>query len=84
MERATDRSAQWLQSSHAYMPYGRDLRSRSQRRTESPVSMRSGNRGISERDMLHTLLMVNADGQMGIRAEEDAFMNMPTVSTSHP
>eukprot|EP00959_Pyramimonas_sp_CCMP1952_P205043 4287447-Pyramimonas_sp.AAC.1 len=36
MERATDRSAQWVQSSHAYMPYGRDLRPRSQRRTESP------------------------------------------------
>eukprot|EP00959_Pyramimonas_sp_CCMP1952_P425592 8914737-Pyramimonas_sp.AAC.1 len=28
--------------------------------------------------------MVNADGQMGMRAEEDTFMNMPTVSTSHP
>eukprot|EP00959_Pyramimonas_sp_CCMP1952_P220542 4611027-Pyramimonas_sp.AAC.1 len=54
MERATDRSAPWLQSSHAYMPYGRDLRARCQRRTESPASMRSGKSGISERDMLHT------------------------------
>eukprot|EP00959_Pyramimonas_sp_CCMP1952_P086728 1813817-Pyramimonas_sp.AAC.1 len=84
MERATDRSAQWLQSSPAYMPYGRDLRSHSQRRTESPVSMRSGNSGISERDMLHAVLIVNTDGQMSMRAEKDAFMNLPTASTSHP
>eukprot|EP00959_Pyramimonas_sp_CCMP1952_P154881 3240447-Pyramimonas_sp.AAC.1 len=84
MERATDGSAQWLQSSHAYMPCGRDLHSRSQRRTESLASMRSVNSGISERDMLHTVLMLNADGQMGILAEEDAFMNLPIVSTSHP
>eukprot|EP00959_Pyramimonas_sp_CCMP1952_P335076 7016419-Pyramimonas_sp.AAC.1 len=54
MERATDRSAQLLQSSLSDMPYGRDLRPRSQRRTQSLVSMRSGNSGISERDMLHT------------------------------
>eukprot|EP00959_Pyramimonas_sp_CCMP1952_P093437 1955625-Pyramimonas_sp.AAC.1 len=46
--------------------------------------MRSGNSGISGRDMLHTVLMVNTDGQMGMRAEEDMFMNLPTVSTSHP
>eukprot|EP00959_Pyramimonas_sp_CCMP1952_P195850 4094516-Pyramimonas_sp.AAC.1 len=71
MERATDRSAQWLQSSRSYMPYGLDLRSRSQRRTESPVSMRSGNSGISEREMLHAVLMINTDGQMSMRAEED-------------
>eukprot|EP00959_Pyramimonas_sp_CCMP1952_P356591 7467742-Pyramimonas_sp.AAC.1 len=37
MERATDRSAQWLQSPHTYMPCGRDTRPRSQRRAESPV-----------------------------------------------
>eukprot|EP00959_Pyramimonas_sp_CCMP1952_P453742 9468719-Pyramimonas_sp.AAC.1 len=66
------------------MPYWRDLRSRSQRRTESPVSMRSGNTGISERDMQHTVLMVNADGQMSMRAGEDTFMNLPIVFTSHP
>eukprot|EP00959_Pyramimonas_sp_CCMP1952_P087234 1824989-Pyramimonas_sp.AAC.1 len=28
MERAIDRGAQWLQSSHAYTPHGRDLRPR--------------------------------------------------------
>eukprot|EP00959_Pyramimonas_sp_CCMP1952_P099177 2073510-Pyramimonas_sp.AAC.1 len=27
-KRATDRSAQWLHSSHSYMPCGRDLRPR--------------------------------------------------------
>eukprot|EP00959_Pyramimonas_sp_CCMP1952_P471829 9499045-Pyramimonas_sp.AAC.1 len=66
------------------MPYGRDLRSRSQRRTEGPVSVRSGSSGISERDVLHTVLMVNTNGQIGMRAEEDTFMTLPTVSTSHP
>eukprot|EP00959_Pyramimonas_sp_CCMP1952_P258751 5408977-Pyramimonas_sp.AAC.1 len=71
VERATDRSAQWLQSPRAYMPYGRDLRPRSQRRRESPVSMRSGNSGISEREMQHTVFMTNTDGQMGMRADED-------------
>eukprot|EP00959_Pyramimonas_sp_CCMP1952_P152003 3180201-Pyramimonas_sp.AAC.1 len=30
MERATDRSAQWLQSPRTYMPSGRDIRPRSQ------------------------------------------------------
>eukprot|EP00959_Pyramimonas_sp_CCMP1952_P104928 2193321-Pyramimonas_sp.AAC.1 len=84
MERATDRSAQWLQSSRAYMPYGRDICSRSQRRTEGPVSMRSGNSGIPERDMLHTVLLVNTDGQMSMRAGEGTFMNLPTAPTSHP
>eukprot|EP00959_Pyramimonas_sp_CCMP1952_P365931 7663898-Pyramimonas_sp.AAC.1 len=53
MGRAADRGAQWLQSSYSYMPYGRDLRPRSQRRTGGLVGMRSGNSGISERDMLH-------------------------------
>eukprot|EP00959_Pyramimonas_sp_CCMP1952_P058059 1211964-Pyramimonas_sp.AAC.1 len=71
MERATDRSAQWRQSPHAYMPYGRGFRPRSQRRTESLVSMRGGKSGISERDMLRTVLMITTDGQMGMRAEED-------------
>eukprot|EP00959_Pyramimonas_sp_CCMP1952_P259725 5430564-Pyramimonas_sp.AAC.1 len=47
MERATERSAQWLQAPHAYMPYGRDIRPRSQRRTERPVIARSGNSAIS-------------------------------------
>eukprot|EP00959_Pyramimonas_sp_CCMP1952_P458867 9477331-Pyramimonas_sp.AAC.1 len=46
--------------------------------------MRSGYSGISERDMLHTVLMVSADGQMSTRAEEDTFMSLPTVSRSHP
>eukprot|EP00959_Pyramimonas_sp_CCMP1952_P023207 488213-Pyramimonas_sp.AAC.2 len=82
MERATDRSAQWLQSPHTYMPYGRDPRPRNQRRTESPVSVRSGNSGISERDMLRTVCMVNTDGQMGMRADEDTFLNLPTTSAS--
>eukprot|EP00959_Pyramimonas_sp_CCMP1952_P131359 2746802-Pyramimonas_sp.AAC.1 len=40
MERATDRSAQWLLFPHAHMPYGRDIRPRNQRRTESPASAR--------------------------------------------
>eukprot|EP00959_Pyramimonas_sp_CCMP1952_P295235 6174848-Pyramimonas_sp.AAC.1 len=33
MERATDRSAQWLQSPRTHMAYGRDIRPRNQRRT---------------------------------------------------
>eukprot|EP00959_Pyramimonas_sp_CCMP1952_P101273 2118677-Pyramimonas_sp.AAC.1 len=28
--------------------------------------------------------MVNTDGQMSMRAEEDTFMSLPTASTSHP
>eukprot|EP00959_Pyramimonas_sp_CCMP1952_P419766 8792454-Pyramimonas_sp.AAC.1 len=28
--------------------------------------------------------MLNADGQMGMRADEDAFMNVPTTSASRP
>eukprot|EP00959_Pyramimonas_sp_CCMP1952_P279127 5835604-Pyramimonas_sp.AAC.1 len=43
-----------FRSPRTYMPHGRDLRPRNQRRAESPVSMRSGSSGISERDMLHT------------------------------
>eukprot|EP00959_Pyramimonas_sp_CCMP1952_P228788 4783772-Pyramimonas_sp.AAC.2 len=54
-ERATDRSAQWLQSPRTYMPFGRDTRPRSQRRTEGPAIVRSGICAISERDMLHTV-----------------------------
>eukprot|EP00959_Pyramimonas_sp_CCMP1952_P188012 3931309-Pyramimonas_sp.AAC.1 len=84
MERVIDRSAQWLQSSHAYMPCGRDLRSCRQHRTESPVSMRSGNSGIPERDMLHTVLMVNTDDQMSMRAEEDTFLYVYIASMPHP
>eukprot|EP00959_Pyramimonas_sp_CCMP1952_P397873 8336481-Pyramimonas_sp.AAC.1 len=53
MGRATDRGAQWLQSPRAYMSYGRDVRPRNQRRTEGPVSARSGNGAISERDVQH-------------------------------
>eukprot|EP00959_Pyramimonas_sp_CCMP1952_P445792 9333526-Pyramimonas_sp.AAC.1 len=48
MERATDRIAQWPQSPHTYMPDGRDTCPRSQRRTESPVCVRSGISAISE------------------------------------
>eukprot|EP00959_Pyramimonas_sp_CCMP1952_P152476 3190326-Pyramimonas_sp.AAC.1 len=66
------------------MPHGRDTRPRSQRRTESPVSVRSGISATSECDMLHTVLTVNTDGQMGMRADEDTFMNMPTTSASRP
>eukprot|EP00959_Pyramimonas_sp_CCMP1952_P298146 6236501-Pyramimonas_sp.AAC.1 len=71
MERAIDRGSQWLQSARAYMPDGRDIRPRNQRRTESPASVRSGNTAISERDMLHAVFMVNTDGQMGMRADGD-------------
>eukprot|EP00959_Pyramimonas_sp_CCMP1952_P461827 9482237-Pyramimonas_sp.AAC.1 len=84
MGRATERSAQWPQAPHTYMPYGRDIRPRSQRRTESPVSARSGNSAISERDILHAVLMVNTDGQVAMRADEDTFLNMPLSSTPHP
>eukprot|EP00959_Pyramimonas_sp_CCMP1952_P410934 8611650-Pyramimonas_sp.AAC.1 len=42
MGRATERSAHWLQVSHAHVPYGRDIRPRNQRRAESPASARSG------------------------------------------
>eukprot|EP00959_Pyramimonas_sp_CCMP1952_P449391 9409693-Pyramimonas_sp.AAC.1 len=66
------------------MPRGRDTRPRSQRRTESRASARSVISAISERDMLHTVLMVNTDGQMGMRADEDTFMNMPTTSAVRP
>eukprot|EP00959_Pyramimonas_sp_CCMP1952_P268627 5616694-Pyramimonas_sp.AAC.1 len=57
MKRATDRSAQWLQSLRACMPYGRDIRPRNQRRAEGPVSVRSGTSAISERDVLHAVFM---------------------------
>eukprot|EP00959_Pyramimonas_sp_CCMP1952_P257104 5371891-Pyramimonas_sp.AAC.1 len=66
------------------MPYGRDIRPRGQRRTESPVSVRSGISAISERDMLHAALMVSADGQTGMRADEDTFLNLPATSASRP
>eukprot|EP00959_Pyramimonas_sp_CCMP1952_P229548 4799436-Pyramimonas_sp.AAC.1 len=55
IQRATERSAHWFQVSHTYVPYGRGIRPRNQRRAEIPVSARS------ERDMLHSVLMVNAD-----------------------
>eukprot|EP00959_Pyramimonas_sp_CCMP1952_P184356 3855032-Pyramimonas_sp.AAC.1 len=79
MERATDRGAQWLQSQHTYMPYGRDASAQSAQ--DSPASARSGISAISERDMLHT---VNTGGQMAMRANEDTFMSMPTTSASRP
>eukprot|EP00959_Pyramimonas_sp_CCMP1952_P323443 6768426-Pyramimonas_sp.AAC.1 len=66
------------------MPYGRDTRPRSQRRTESPLSARSGISAISERDMLHAVSIVNTDGQIGMRADEDTFMNMPLAYAPHP
>eukprot|EP00959_Pyramimonas_sp_CCMP1952_P122439 2559675-Pyramimonas_sp.AAC.2 len=62
------------------MPYGRPLR---QRRSESPVSARSGTSAISERDMLHAVLMVNPDGQIAVRADDDTFENTP-LSPQHP
>eukprot|EP00959_Pyramimonas_sp_CCMP1952_P140338 2936595-Pyramimonas_sp.AAC.1 len=71
MGRATERSAHWLQVSHAHTPHGRDIRPRSQRRTESPASARSGNSAKSERDMLHTVSTVNTDEQVARRAGED-------------
>eukprot|EP00959_Pyramimonas_sp_CCMP1952_P406319 8515752-Pyramimonas_sp.AAC.1 len=60
MERAAELSAQWLQSLFTHT-YGRGTRPRRQRRTESPASALSGVGAISERDMLHTVLMVNTD-----------------------
>eukprot|EP00959_Pyramimonas_sp_CCMP1952_P116027 2425604-Pyramimonas_sp.AAC.1 len=84
MGSAADRSAEWLQSPRGYMPHGRDTRPRSQRRAESPVSARSGISAISERDMLHNVLMVDTDGQMSMRADEHTLMNMPTSSASGP
>eukprot|EP00959_Pyramimonas_sp_CCMP1952_P233960 4889022-Pyramimonas_sp.AAC.1 len=84
MERATDRGAQWLQSPRTRMPYGRDICPRNQRRTESRVSARSGSSAMSERDMLHTVCTVNTDGQIRVRADEDASLNLPTTSASHP
>eukprot|EP00959_Pyramimonas_sp_CCMP1952_P252733 5280247-Pyramimonas_sp.AAC.1 len=84
MERATDRSAQWLQSPRTHVPHGRDLRPRSQRRAGGPVSVRSGSGAISERDMLRTVFMVNTDVQMGMRADGGAFLNLPTISASDP
>eukprot|EP00959_Pyramimonas_sp_CCMP1952_P097536 2038920-Pyramimonas_sp.AAC.1 len=62
----------------ANTPYGRmrgnPLR---QRRTDSPVSVRSGASATPERDMLQTALMVNTDGQNAARADEDTFENIP-------
>eukprot|EP00959_Pyramimonas_sp_CCMP1952_P256052 5348037-Pyramimonas_sp.AAC.1 len=71
MERATERSAEWLRAPHTIAPHGRDIRPRSQRRKQSPVSARSGNSAMSERDMLHAVSMVNPDGQVALRADED-------------
>eukprot|EP00959_Pyramimonas_sp_CCMP1952_P425209 8906699-Pyramimonas_sp.AAC.1 len=59
------------------------VRSRDRLR-EGAVSARSGISAMPERDMLHIVLMVNTDGQMGMRADEGAFMNMPTTSASRP
>eukprot|EP00959_Pyramimonas_sp_CCMP1952_P286681 5994592-Pyramimonas_sp.AAC.1 len=66
------------------MPYGRDIRPRNQRRTGSPANVRSGNSGIPGRDMLHTVFTVNTDGPMGMCADEDTFLNLPTTSASRP
>eukprot|EP00959_Pyramimonas_sp_CCMP1952_P010555 221120-Pyramimonas_sp.AAC.1 len=62
------------------MPYGRDIRPRNQRRAESPVSARSGANANSRRDMLHVVLIVNADGQIAMLADEDTLMTMPLSS----
>eukprot|EP00959_Pyramimonas_sp_CCMP1952_P263614 5513029-Pyramimonas_sp.AAC.1 len=53
---------------------GNPLRSR---RTERPVSARSGASAIFERGMLQTVLMVNAGGQNAVRADADTFGNVP-------
>eukprot|EP00959_Pyramimonas_sp_CCMP1952_P271712 5680870-Pyramimonas_sp.AAC.1 len=34
--------------------------------------------------MLHSVFTVNTDGQMGMRADKDAFLNMPAASASRP
>eukprot|EP00959_Pyramimonas_sp_CCMP1952_P202676 4238308-Pyramimonas_sp.AAC.1 len=54
------------------------------RRAESPVDARSGASATAERDMLHAVLMVNTDGQIARRADEDALMNMPPSSAQRP
>eukprot|EP00959_Pyramimonas_sp_CCMP1952_P391625 8206893-Pyramimonas_sp.AAC.1 len=74
VERATEGDAQWPPAPHGSMPYGRSLRTR---RTESPASARSGASATSERNMLHTVLMVNSDGQIAVRADCDTFENRP-------
>eukprot|EP00959_Pyramimonas_sp_CCMP1952_P298993 6253884-Pyramimonas_sp.AAC.1 len=38
---------------------------------------------MSERDMLHIVLMVNADWQIAMRADENTFENMP-LSSQYP
>eukprot|EP00959_Pyramimonas_sp_CCMP1952_P452897 9467348-Pyramimonas_sp.AAC.1 len=75
VEKATGRGAQWLQAPHAHVPYGRDIRPRSQRR---------GTSAISERDVLHTMLIMNTNGQIGMRADEDTCLNIPLASAPRP
>eukprot|EP00959_Pyramimonas_sp_CCMP1952_P412024 8634218-Pyramimonas_sp.AAC.1 len=53
---------------------GNPLRSR---RTDSPVSVRSGASAMSERDVLQTVLMVNTDGQNAVRVDKDIVENIP-------
>eukprot|EP00959_Pyramimonas_sp_CCMP1952_P169054 3531585-Pyramimonas_sp.AAC.1 len=45
--------------------------------TDSPVSARSGASAMSERGALQTMLMVSADGQNAVRADEDSLDNAP-------
>eukprot|EP00959_Pyramimonas_sp_CCMP1952_P125467 2623275-Pyramimonas_sp.AAC.1 len=37
---------------------------------------------MSERDMMQTVLMVNADGQNAARADEDTFQDIPLTQQS--
>eukprot|EP00959_Pyramimonas_sp_CCMP1952_P360131 7540884-Pyramimonas_sp.AAC.1 len=39
---------------------------------------------MSERDTLRIVSMINTVGQMGTRADEGTFLNMPTTSASRP
>eukprot|EP00959_Pyramimonas_sp_CCMP1952_P339999 7120665-Pyramimonas_sp.AAC.1 len=66
------------------MPHGPDTRPRSQRRTENLANVRSGIIAISQRDMLHIVLMVNSYCQIGMRAHEDTSMNVPLTSEPRP
>eukprot|EP00959_Pyramimonas_sp_CCMP1952_P055840 1166931-Pyramimonas_sp.AAC.1 len=80
IERFTDRSMHWLRAPYGSVPHGRPLRTR---RTENPESARSGASAISERDMLHVVPMVNADGQTAVRADEGTVENAPLSPQHH-
>eukprot|EP00959_Pyramimonas_sp_CCMP1952_P120379 2517229-Pyramimonas_sp.AAC.1 len=63
------------------MPNGRPRRAR---RIESPASTRCGASAVSERDMLHAVLMVNADEQIAARPDDDTFEATPLSPQQPP